>query len=87
MSEHITRLTYWCVTCADDKIMDRAVFIEHLRRVHNIEPAHSKPTGKLIMALDFSGGYSNTWEITLGEVVFRKNLHQEKVRIKRRVKQ
>jgi hypothetical protein len=83
MAEYVTRQTYWCITCADDQIMDRAKMIEHLRQVHNIEPAKSNPASRLIMAFDFTGGYSNTWELTLNDVVFRKNITQERVTKKR----
>jgi hypothetical protein len=72
------------MTCADEQIMDRAKMIDHLRQVHKIEPAKSNPESRLIMAFDFTGGYSNTHELTLEGVVFRKNITQERVTTKRR---
>lgn len=83
MPEYVTRQTYWCMTCADDQIMDREKMVDHLRRVHNIEPVKSKPEIHMVIALDFSGGYSNTWELTLEGVVFRKNVTRERIRTRK----
>lgn len=85
MSDYQTqvRMTYWCMTCADEQVMDRAKMIEHLRRVHNIEPAKSKPSDQIVMAFDFTGGYSNTHEYVLEGIVFRKNITSERKKTKR----
>lgn len=72
--------TWVCRTCEGEPTFDHKEFIEHLKKVHNIDPKTAQGTRTMTMHLDGRDWYQTNYDVVIEGLKFINQVRNERTR-------